>query len=284
MNVSKIRGRVAAMLAVGLLALAAIPVAASQPLSVVVTNNDIGEPAAGKAWVRVLHASPDAPDVDVKADDSDIIEDLAYGEITDYLPVDADEYNIKVCAAGTTTCVFEADLTFEEGKKYTVTASNMLAEIDFNVFEDDPDNSETGQAQVRVVHLSADTPEVDVLTQNGQSKVFENLAYEERAPSAGYAKLDDGNYNLKVCATADNDVCPLDPDVLKLDAGKAYTVFAIGSLTTTLATDPPTDTVAAPAATSSESLLPIALISLFGIAAIALMTGRRLVARRADDR
>ena len=56
--------------------------------------------AADDAHVRVLHGSPDAPNVDVYADGGKIVDDLAFGEITDYLAVPGATYAIRVCAAG----------------------------------------------------------------------------------------------------------------------------------------------------------------------------------------
>ena len=54
-----------------------------------------------------------------------------------------------------------------------------------------------------------------------------NLAY----PGASdYLALDAGSYDLKVCATADTTVCPIDPPAVEVAAGQTYSVFAIGSL------------------------------------------------------
>ena len=46
--------------------------------------------------IRVVHASPDAPAVDVYAEgvSSPLLEDVAYGETTSYLSVDPGTYNI----------------------------------------------------------------------------------------------------------------------------------------------------------------------------------------------
>ena len=180
--------------------------------------------------VRVLHGSPDAPSVDVFVNDAkvDALSGAEFGDITSYVAVPGGTYSIKVCAtADNTVCpIGPIDLTFEAGKKYTIAASDLLASIDANVFEDDAAPT-ASKASVRVVHLSADTPAVDVLTQDGSATVVDNLAYPD---ATGYLSLTPGSYDLKVCANADNSVCPLDPGALDLAAGTAYSVFAIGSL------------------------------------------------------
>ena len=145
-------GRIAALIGAGALALAVVaPAFAADPakLTAVVAVDSTDAPAAGKAWVRVLHGSPDAPAVDVKANDANILTNVPFGVISDYLPVDGGTYNIKVCAAGTTTCVIDADLTFTAGKKYTVAATNLLASIEAQVLEDTA-AANAEQAQVRV--------------------------------------------------------------------------------------------------------------------------------------
>ena len=47
------------------------------------------------------------------------------------------------------------------------------------------------QAQVRVVHFSADTPAVDVLTQDGSATIVDALAFPN---ATGYLALDAGSY------------------------------------------------------------------------------------------
>jgi hypothetical protein len=296
--------RLAGILAAGSLALiVAAPVAAAEPAPLTaVVAVDNGTPAAGSAWVRVLHGSPDAPEVDVlvgadlaSAAKVDALSGLSFGEISDYAEVPAGTYGVKVCAtADNSVCPIEvAALDIAADTKYTVAASDLLASITANVFVDAPaDNAD--QAQVRVVHLSADTPAVDVLTQDGSATVVSDLAYPD---ATDYLALDAGSYDLKVCANADNSVCPLDPGALDLEAGQAYSVFAVGSLDATLNAGggnggngggnggkdlPETDTVAAPEASGSGTT-PILL--LLGIAAAAgVVASRRFATARARNR
>ncbi len=284
-------GRVAALLGAGALALAAVsPVA-----------------AADDAMVRVLHGSPDTPSVDVYvgaendlagAAKVDALSGAEFGDITAYVGVPAGTYAVKVCAtADPTLCPIEVpSLKLDAGKKYTVAASDLLASIDANVFVDAP-AKDAKNAQVRVVHLSADTPAVDVLTQDKAAKVVEGLAYPD---ATDYLALPAGSYDLIVCAAADNSVCPLDPGALDLAKGTAYSVFAIGSLnggegvaglTAVVAVDatfqapsaPPTSTVAptTDGGASTGSLLTI--LGLLGIAGIATVgMTRRFATRRVE--
>ncbi len=274
--------RLGGLVAAGALALSVVgPVSAAspEPLTYIASADSTDTPPAGKAWVRVLHASPDAPAVDVKVNDADVLTGVAFGTISDYIPVDAGTYNIKVCVAGTTTCVIDADLAFADQTKYTVAATNEVASIEAQLLID-PAAPDAGKAQVRVVHFSADTPTVDVLTQDGAT-VVGGLSYPD---ATGYLSLDPGTYDLKVCAAADHSVCPIDPPALDLAADSTTSVWAIGSLDALLAasgpvaTAPPTDIVgtsdAAPASSSPALLL-------MAIAATAFVGGLTLVTIRA---
>ncbi len=212
----------------------------------------IGAPAsaADNAMVRVIHGSPDAPAVDVYVDGAKVgapLAGLEFGDISGYVALPAGEYDLKVCAAAdATVCPIVADdVAIAAGTKYTIAATNVLASIEAQIITDEPDPV-ADRTQVRVVHFSADTPAIDVLTQDGATAVVDALAYPD---ATGYLSLDPGAYDLKVCADADNGVCPLDPGSLDLAAGTAYSVFAIGSLTAdpaTLSAVVAVDAVAAP--------------------------------------
>ncbi len=266
-------------------------VAAASPakLTAVVAADDTGTPAAGMAWIRVLHGSPDAPNVDVYVDGAKAVTDLAFGSITAYTPVAAGNHAVKVCATGSTTvCPIDVPaLAVADGAKYTIAATNDLAKITAQVITDAPSASMTDSAQVRVVHFSADTPAVDVLTADGASKLVTNLAYPK---ASSYLSLPANTYSVKVCAAPGDTVCPLGPLSLTVANGKAYSVFAVGSLTALLATPAPSAT-AAPAMTppptstlgstgTAGSGLPVALLALVFASVLGIGLARPLAARR----
>ena len=179
---------------------------------------------------------------------------LAFGAISPYVPVPAGAHAIRVCAtADASVCPIDVpEVTVEDGMSYTIAATNVLASIEPQVLVDSA-VADPASALVRVVHFSADAPAVDVLTQDGATTVVSALAY----PSAtDYLALPPGSYDLKVCATEDTSVCPIDPAALDLAAGTISSVFAIGSLEggtitaivasdAAMPTDPPADAPAA---------------------------------------
>jgi len=156
-----------------------------------------GTAAAGEARVRVLHASPDAPAVDVYADGSKVLTDVPFGVISDYLTVPAGPHHLQVYATGTTSgAVIDADVTLAAGKAYTVAATDALSKIEAQVIVDDPVPA-AGKAQVRAVHLSADAPAVDVAPRGSAAgaALVKGLVYPK---NTGYLDLSPASYQLDV--------------------------------------------------------------------------------------
>jgi hypothetical protein len=207
----------AGVIAASLVAVSAVGVAAQSP-----------DPMAENAKVRVLHASPDAPPVDIYVNGAETLSDVPFGVISEYLEVPAGEYQIQVFPASeepaTEGAVIDAMLTFEAGTMTTVAATNNVASIEAQVIADAP-APVSDMAQVRVVHLSADAPAVDVAP-DGAEPIVTNLAY----PAAtDYLTVPGGEYDLEVRPTGAMDVA-LQLDPVTLENGTSYSVFAIGSL------------------------------------------------------
>jgi len=186
---------------------------------------------AALAGVRVGHFSADAPNVDVYADGSPVLMDVPFGAVSDYLYVPAGAYRIQVVPTGASLdegpVVIDAELTFEGGTLTTVAATNELADITPVVLADEP-APVPDQAQVRVVHLSADAPKVDVAPDGSRAKeaTFKNLRYGKAKP---YATVPAGEYDLEV-RPAGKRKAAFDIDPLTLEAGKSYSAMAIGQL------------------------------------------------------
>lgn len=95
----------------------------------VVIEDDLSAPASGKAHVRFVHLSPDAPTVDITLDDGTVVFDnIAFKEYTPFTPLDAGTYPLEVRdETATTTVLSLGDVTFEDGKIYTVFARGLAA-------------------------------------------------------------------------------------------------------------------------------------------------------------
>jgi hypothetical protein len=257
-------GRLAAMtLGLGLAALVAMPVAAQDSAS-----------------VRVVHASPDAPNVDVWVDGEIVLTDVPFTAVSDYLSLPAGDYNIQVTAAGATDPVIDADLTFEAGTSYTVAAIGLLADISATVLTDDRTPAD-GQAKLRVFHASPSAPaSVDVAVTDGPVLV-EGLAFPE---ATGYLTVDPGLYPLEIRAAGETDAALTLEATLA--AGENYTAIAMDGgeagvqvIVATEAADVPNTAMSTGGATLPW-LVGIG-IALLGVALLATPYTRRAAASRA---
>jgi Domain of unknown function (DUF4397) len=183
--------------------------------------------AADMAKVRVVHASPDAPAVDVWVNGAKTLTNVPFFTASDYLDLPAGSYDIQVVPTGATTpVVIDAKgVKVEAGKAYTIAAVGKLADIKANIYADNLAAPAAGKAHVRVIHASPDAPAVDVKVANGAT-LIPNLAFPK---DSGYLPVDAGSYDLQVTPAGGTAVV-LDLKGTKLEAGKIYDVFAVGEL------------------------------------------------------
>jgi hypothetical protein len=96
-----------------------------EPL-VLIDNNSA--PAAGKAHVRFVHASPDAPAVDIAVANGGpiLFPNVSFKGVGDYLPVDAGTYDLEARLAGTDTVALSVPgVALADGTVYTIFAMGL---------------------------------------------------------------------------------------------------------------------------------------------------------------
>jgi hypothetical protein len=85
--------------------------------------DDLSAPGSGKAKVRVIHAAPEVPAVDVAVKGGPtLFEGAEFPSATDYAEVAAGTYPVQVKAAGTDDVLLEASLPVKAGTIYSVAA------------------------------------------------------------------------------------------------------------------------------------------------------------------
>ncbi len=184
-------------------------------------------PAADTAKVNVVHASPDAPGVDLLVDGTKVnTSALSFPDNTGYLTVNAGARNFKVNVSGTSTTVIDVTPTLTKNANYTVFAVDSVSKISPLLLTDDLTAPASGKAHVRFVHLSPNAPAVDVAVASSGAVVFANKSFKEYT---AFTPLDAGSYNLDVRVAGTSTVALVLPTIT-LQAGKIYTVFAKGFL------------------------------------------------------
>jgi hypothetical protein len=204
----------------------------------------------GDSCVNVIHASPDAPAVDVYVDGAKALSALEFGTASGWVALPAGDHQVQVTAADAAidTAVIDATLTLEEGAAYEVAATGLLADITPIVNQADLSEFSTDDepmARARVIHASPDAPAVDVAAKGGDV-LIENLAFPD---TSDYLVVPAASYDLEVRPTGTEDVA-LDLPGVELEAGTVYSIYAIGQAGDgTLTVLPVTATTVAPMAT-----------------------------------
>lgn len=175
------------------------------------------------AMVRVLHASPDSPNVDVYVNETRILRDFPYKSVSNYLSLPPGTYQIDIYPAGTmVSTVLSRKITVKSGQILTLAAAGDAKNLRFVLIEDNP-IVPPGQAIARFIHLSPDAPAVDVAVEGGDV-LFGNIAFKK---SSGAQTLAPMTTNLEVRA-ANTDTVVLSLPNVQLQPNASYSIYAVG--------------------------------------------------------
>lgn len=175
-------------------------------------------------YVRIFHAVPDAPNVDIYADGDLIAGDLPYGQFTEYLSLPEGNYEITVYPAGMkNTPVLRNMLPLKQGSAQTVAAVGTLDTIGLLAIPDAMIPRHRYKSMVRFCHLSPNAPEVDITLPDG-TVLFHNVAFKQLTP---YIAVPPQNYTLQVRLAGTETVVLTVPGV-NLEPSEFNTVYAIG--------------------------------------------------------
>ncbi|BFJ00630.1 MAG: DUF4397 domain-containing protein [Priestia megaterium] len=183
------------------------------------------ERTAQNAEVRIVHASPDAPAVDIFVDDKALVEGAKFKDVSNSLPLSAGSHKVEVYEAktkGTKDSIIEATLVVDGGKSYTVAAVNKAENLELQAFTNNKQGMD-GKASLRVAHLSPDAPAVNV-GPKGAAPLFKGLSFKS---ISGYQVVNPGSYDLSVSTADGKEVLSL-PGT-NLQSGKNYTVLAVNT-------------------------------------------------------
>ena len=192
------------------------------------SHMDDGDEETGE--LRVVHASPDAPNVDIYVDGDAVLEDVGFGTVSEYLELPTGDHQIEVTAAGDPdTSVFNESVEVAEGN-FTALAIGEIAEgsetpFTVEILEDDNSPTDEGTARVRAVHASPDAPAVDITVEGTGDALFENVSVGD----SGYVSVPEGEYTLEIrVAQDDNEGDVVTTFDLNAEAGSVYSAFAVG--------------------------------------------------------
>lgn len=197
-------------------------------------DDDPAAPNSNPASLRVIHLSPDAPNVDVFLNEagSAAVNDLGFAEGTPYVTTPAGSYRIDLAPTGGS--VGDAVLTkngvmLEGGRRYTAVALDEVSQLDALALEDNFDGLANGNIRVRPIHAAVAVGQVDIWnipSTGSPTLLYENVDF---SVVGTYLDLPAGAYILGFDVNDD-----LSPDVVfsipALPAGTVANVFAVSDM------------------------------------------------------
>lgn len=186
--------------------------------------------------VRVVHASPDAPKVDIRVNGQPALDAIPFGASTGYVPVPDGTHKFGIYVAGTDTQVAELEATIAPNGMYTVAAigfagANKAPGFRVIVLPDNRDAPNEGTAFIRFVHASPSSPDVDIYV--GASP-YETV--QTRTPllsgfpfgiATGYLPVPAGTYYARLTPAGAKTPIALESGMVILPSRGVRTAFAL---------------------------------------------------------
>lgn len=189
------------------------------------TEDTVTPPTTVLPLLMVTHASPDAPNVDVFIGSNLEYSNVPYGTSSSYKSVPSGNNRVRFNVTGTTVSVIDTTNFYQEGRSYSIFAIDSVNSIAPLIFADDLTAPGTGNTNVRFIHLSPNSPAVD-LAETGGNILFPNYAFKE---FSSFSALSARTYNLEV-RLANQQVVILALPNITFTAGKIYTIYLKGFL------------------------------------------------------
>lgn len=176
------------------------------------------------SYVRVFHASPDAPPVDIYVNGGLAFKNLSFKEFSEYVQLPMGEYKIEVFPAGQkVTPVLTQNVQVPEKQVITIAAVGNFEDLQLVPYiEGNADGLPANESRVRIIHLSPDAPGVDMLIDGRLA--FEDVKFMD---ATDYAQIPSGIYNVTIDISDTNDaVLTLK---VELKSQKVYTIYIVGN-------------------------------------------------------
>jgi hypothetical protein len=179
------------------------------------------------ALVRVINAAPNAMTVDVFADDQKTFEAVSFKNVTPYREISDTSHTFRVRQAGKDTeqPMAENSENLAAGRHYTIVVmpgTNDMTTI--SIINDNIAAPPADKAQVRVIHASPDSGEVDIVDKSANKKLFSGVNFERETT---YMAVDPMKTTLEVRPEG-QDTSVLTVPNANFEKGKYYTIVVTG--------------------------------------------------------
>ena len=174
--------------------------------------------------IRILHALPKGPNVDIYANGLLIARDIAFSKISNYFSLAAGNYEIQLYKTGFyDNPLYSQTVNLTGAKSYTLSLVSLTGNFYILLLEDDNIATTIAPSFLRFINLSPNSPLLTLSLSNGTT-LFDSVEYLE---TTDYYKLSSGIYNFEVTIASDQAISKFIRN-LTLQNGKFYTIYIIG--------------------------------------------------------
>jgi len=182
--------------------------------------------AEADATLGFVHGAPGAPAIDILVDGLPIMEGLSFGAVTDYVTVTPGEHRFQIVSEDQppAAALVNEVLDVAPGAAYILAPYGRLNDIGGTIFPVDLSEIEPGESRVRLINLSTDIDNLDLL-ETGGDEWFGDVGLGQ---ASAYRILPRGAYTMDV--RGDNDRVLQTLTDLTFQDTRVYDVVVLGQI------------------------------------------------------
>ena len=180
---------------------------------------------SGISLLRIFQAAPQIKDVDVYINEKLVFSNLQFTQFSKYIKLKEGKYRIEIFKTGTNLQpIISCILDLEEGQMLTIAIIENLEDLSLLVINDSLDKkASSNTSSFRFVHLSYNTPAVDILVNN--KILIKNLSFKQ---NISYVDIVPDPYNIEVVLNENKESVLAFGAIL--NSNRIYTIYIIGQL------------------------------------------------------
>ncbi len=200
------------------------------PLAMGLTGCQMVGTSESGSQLRIIQASPDAPGLDFYANSTILTNNIGFGYVSTYVPVNPGTYTISADTAGSTQALASVKQAFLTGTQYTVLVGDDGASLQETVLQDQSQPAPTGQIALRFIDQASVVGALDLYLVPAGKKItavtplVTNLMFQN---TPTYLNVPTGTYTLVIVPTG---TVPTGSTVATYTG--AQVTYAAGSATT----------------------------------------------------